>query len=653
MDETLHMFFLNQYLLGKHLNPKVNANLPRSTQTVPDLKNLPLRQDIQGLRALAVLSVIVFHANKTWLPGGFIGVDIFFVISGFLITSIILRAKESGSFSFKNFYLSRVRRITPTYFVMLGVISLCMAILLIPKDFAFYEKSLKAALYFGSNNYFSRFGDYFAPASYEVPLQHTWSLAVEMQFYLLLPVILVFVPHHYLKLLFSALICLLTLYAAYHLQVLGNKQKIYFSLWTRIPEFLVGAWLALSARGKKGHLRLSNVTSWLGIILVSASFLWIDDTVPFPGPIALIPCIGVALIITARQSTLNRILSAPVLVWIGDLSYSLYLWHWPVLAAVRYYSGNYELNLESFIVFILLTAGLTYTSYYWIELPFKHKRSTKKVIPCFTILATITIIPIVAASNLNYFISKPLPAELTRYAPGDAICHGKIVGTCFRGNPSSEREILVLGDSHAAQLNYFFDVVGQTNDFRARVITGSSCVTIPAFDVNRLPLWAQSPCSAQIQTATQFLSSAKEIVVAGMWQYHVRSEAFIEAFDSFLKKATTKGQKVVVMAQIPMFTSDVQRILRYQSLGFPAQATPNPEWSNANKKIAEVVARNPSARFINLSDGDFFSRAPFENGNLIYSDNHHLNELGAQRYGAFATSYFRAELSEINLSPLR
>ncbi|KXU38659.1 hypothetical protein AXE65_12705 [Ventosimonas gracilis] len=169
------------------------------------------RNDIQGLRAIAVLAVIFFHVNKKYLPGGFVGVDMFFVISGFLVGGIILRQKLARQFSFIEFYKARCRRIVPAYFAMVSVVSIFAAILFIPKDFSFFWKSLKSTLYFASNQYFSGFGDYFGPKSYEMPLLHTWSLAVEMQFYLLLPLFLVVIPLRWVRKISLALIFILGL----------------------------------------------------------------------------------------------------------------------------------------------------------------------------------------------------------------------------------------------------------------------------------------------------------------------------------------------------------------------------------------------------------------------------------------------------------
>lgn len=220
------------------------------------------RHDIQGLRALAVLAVIVFHVDSNWLPGGFIGVDVFLVLSGYLLTSIVLRKRVEGRFSFLSFYAARVRRIVPAYVLMLAVTAVVMAVLLIPRDFEGFKESLYAAISFNSNNYFAGQNDYFAPDSHELPLLHTWSLAIEMQFYLILPIVLVIVPRNLLIFVLSAVAILLLGYTVYQLAD-GQRQTVYFSLGARIPEFLIGSLLAFGSAGTLWSRRTSNIVALL------------------------------------------------------------------------------------------------------------------------------------------------------------------------------------------------------------------------------------------------------------------------------------------------------------------------------------------------------------------------------------------------------
>lgn len=207
------------------------------------------RPDIQGLRAIAVIAVMTFHLNPAWLPGGFVGVDIFLVISGFLISSILLHKKAKLDYqllpTLNYFYTSRIKRIAPAYFSLLVLVSLVVAVLFLPADFATYRDGLKKAAYFNSNNYFANFGDYFAPANHEQPLLHTWSLAIEIQFYLLAPFIFLLLPKRLLNWVLPISILGLTAYAEYQLRIAGNEQATYYSLMARLPAFFLGAWVAL------------------------------------------------------------------------------------------------------------------------------------------------------------------------------------------------------------------------------------------------------------------------------------------------------------------------------------------------------------------------------------------------------------------------
>jgi len=191
------------------------------------------RPDIQGLRAIAVIAVMAFHYNPVWLTGGFIGVDVFLVISGFLITSILLARKANVDYTLsatlKYFYISRFKRIAPAYFAMLVVAALVAAVFFLPEDFDTFKDGLEKAVWFNSNHYFSAFGDYFAPANHEQPLLHTWSLAVGIQFYLLAPFLILLLPIKALKWVFSALLIGFTLWAEYRLRILGIEQATYYS----------------------------------------------------------------------------------------------------------------------------------------------------------------------------------------------------------------------------------------------------------------------------------------------------------------------------------------------------------------------------------------------------------------------------------------
>ena len=223
----------------------------------------------------------------------------------------------------------------------------------------------------------------------------------------------------------------------------------------------------------------------------------------------------------------------------------------------------------------------------------------------------------------------------------------RFVGECLHGDLKGEREILLLGDSHAAQLNYFADIVGKALHARIRVITASSCINIPGFDVERLPEWARLPCLDQIAAAQGFLDKADALMVAGKWQFHVGSPIFMRAFDEFLTNAARKHLSVAVLAQVPMLSSNVQRVHRFQRFGISGQAVVALGWQNANRAIKTLTARHANARFLDFSAIPLFATPPFSDGVLIYSDSQHLNESGALAYGREAVSAINAWLDAV------
>lgn len=594
-----------------------------------------VRLDIQGMRALAVLSVMVFHMNPAWLPGGFVGVDIFFVISGFLISTILLKKKDEGTFRFADFYASRLTRIAPAYFVALIVTTIAASILLIPADLSYFQKSLKRALVFSSNHYFSKSGDYFSPSMHEQPLLHTWSLAVEMQFYLLLPGFILWVPRRHLVWAVPVLILGITVYVQQQLQAATHSSKVYYSLIARVPEFLVGSLAALiNQRWLPENFRTSLTAAAIGALLLICSLAFIGEGLAFPGFLALVPCIGAAALLVTSGSIIHRCLATPLLVWIGELSYSLYLFHWPLLALLRYHAGDHILTRQYLGIFVLGTFALAMMSYRFIEIPLRSRPYSHGNKWAAGAVTGTAIVALSLSNVLNQRLVPRLPLETTRYASDDEICHGKIVGDCLRGERTSKQPLLLLGDSHGAQLNLFFDTVGQAQNFSMQVITASSCVPIQGFDIARIPEEARNSCRSQINAGTQAAHSAKIIFLAGKWSYHTTSSDFIEALHGFLTQAHQQEKQVVVLAQVPMLNSDPLRAHRWKSMGFPIKhASISKDSSDANKRVASVVAQHPNARFLNFSDDGFFEAAPYVEDRLVYFDRHHLNEAGAYMYG--------------------
>jgi peptidoglycan/LPS O-acetylase OafA/YrhL len=587
-----------------------------------------IRKDVQGLRALAVLGVILFHLNAAWLPGGFVGVDVFFVISGFIITNLILNGQKK--FSWREFYWGRARRIIPAYLTTLIVTTFVAAVLFVPSDFGFYWQSLKSALRFISNSYFADFGDYFAPAASELPLLHMWSLAVEMQFYLLLPILLVAIPRKYLPVIFGASIFLGLGSIIYWARSHGAPASWHFSLWVRVPEFMLGVfWASCAVRIENS--KVAAILAWVGALSIGVAFFACNKENFFDGYV-LLPCVGAILLIAARGVGLPW-LSSQFMVWLGGLSFSLYLWHWPALAFIRYVSNSRDLTLSATLLFVVVTACLSVMTWHFIEQPCRRITWQPRLLSkrAWGFLA-LALMPLLLAKQVNAKIVQPLDVRSTQYAAPDTICHGKVVGSCVRGNLAAKPMTLVIGDSHAAQLNLSFDKLGQAQGKSFQVLTASSCVPIKGFDVERISADAQKDCLAQINYTQTQLPRVTNVVMAGKWSYQLESKAFEQALNNFLVETAAHHQQVTILAQLPMFNGNPVRADRLAKLGITSQLQQLQNIDESNAKLAQIAQAYKHVTFKNFSKIQLFANAPFHDGQLIYMDAHHLNEVGAVRY---------------------
>lgn len=602
-----------------------------------------IRLDIQGLRALAVLAVIVFHMRADWLPGGFLGVDVFFVVSGFVVTRVILR--RGDGFSWLGFYANRLRRIVPAYAAMLLVVALLAAVLLIPGDFKLFEASLRRALLFTSNQHFAKAGDYFAPAAHEWPLLHTWSLAVEMQFYLLLPLILRWTPRRWLPTALGVLCAGGFALAQWSLARSGEAQPLYYAMSARAPEFLMGAWLAtVLAPREAAPAPWQRPVGLLGLMLVLSAFVLLDGEA-FSPLASVWPCLGALLLIAAGDGGITgRCLSHRWLVLIGALSYSLYLWHWPLLALARYVWQGPELPWPLLGVVALCFSVLAVLSWRFIEQPWQRPRGSRRSTR-IAVVAAMMLASLVATRPLNAGVAPTPPTPVTRYAPPDSICHGRVTGHCQRGAAHGSSDLLLLGDSHAAQLNLFMDAFGQAHGVRASVLSASSCMPFPGFEDQELANWAAAPCRVMQKAVEERLDAQRTLIVAGKWSQQLANPAFAPAFDRFLQEADRRMQRVVVLGQLPMLRRDPMRVLRVEALGLHMSNATLPEVHGANARIEAMVSRFPRARFVDFSASGPFRSPPFLDGELIYMDKHHLNEAGATHYARAAGSRLAQLLS--------
>jgi hypothetical protein len=447
-------------------------------------------------------------------------------------------------------------------------------------------------------------------------------------------------PIRTLKWLFLALLIGLTAVAEYRLRVLGFQQATYYSLYARLPEFFAGGLLAMYSRSLRGEV--SPWFSGLGLVFVLASAVAQPQLGPFPGLAALLPVAGaVFVLLNPTPGPSARLLTNKPMVWLGRMSYSLYLWHWPVLAFLRYYTGSSELDIPFSLLFVTLTLLLATLSFYLVETPLRVRHTGFKQALSYALLTGAALATSPGMARINHSWSSPLPVEYMRYADPATICHGQIVRDCLRGDLNSDSEVLVLGDSHAAMLNLFFDQLGKDLGFKARIITASSCVTIPGFDHQRVAEWAQEPCLEQIEQAKKYLPATKIVIVAAKWSWQLTSKDFRDAFDAFLAETTRAGNQVIVFEQVSMLSKNPLRALRFKTLGMNPTVELDPAYLEANATLRHMVARHQTASTVNFSNFGFSSETLFIDGMPIYFDEHHLNEEGSRRYAAAARSAFR------------
>lgn len=340
------------------------------------------RPEIDGLRTVAVIPVILFHAGFSTFSGGFVGVDVFFVISGYLITTIILSEMEQGTFSIANFYERRARRIVPALFLIMLISMLFAWFWLLPSDMKDFSQSLVAVSLFSSNILFWLETDYYAADSELTPLLHTWSLAIEEQYYLLFPLFLMLMWRFRKRWIFGSflLIAGISLTTAQW----GAQHKptaTFYLLPTRGWELAIGAGIAFcflyrteAMRRLLSHKLLDEILAAIGLLMIGYAIFAYDKNTPFPSSYALVPTIGAMLIIvfSSSRTMVGKLLSTKPMVAVGLISYSAYLWHQPMFAFIRYMSFP-EPSVLIFLGLIIFTFLFSFLSWKFIEKPFRKK----------------------------------------------------------------------------------------------------------------------------------------------------------------------------------------------------------------------------------------------------------------------------------------
>jgi peptidoglycan/LPS O-acetylase OafA/YrhL len=361
------------------------------------------RADIDGLRAVAVLSIVLFHLGVDAFGGGYVGVDIFFVISGFLITSIIVRELADGSFTIARFYERRVRRILPALIVVLVATLLVGLVMLRPAQLGELAKSAIATSFFSSNFYFHSLSGYFDGPSEAKPLLHTWSLAVEEQYYILFPLLLILLKRRLNGRYRLPVVVLSVLSLGACVVTTGiSETTAFFLIPFRAWELLLGSLLALGTVPPVRTYASRNLLAVGGLVLVLTSVFLFTASTPFPGAAALLPTLGTAAVIhagSAGPNAIGRALSVRPMVFIGLISYSLYLWHWPVVVYAKQYLINEPTDAEKGMMF-LAALVLATLSWKYVEAPFRDRRRFAPRARLFAGAGAVSLLVVVAAAGL-------------------------------------------------------------------------------------------------------------------------------------------------------------------------------------------------------------------------------------------------------------
>jgi peptidoglycan/LPS O-acetylase OafA/YrhL len=642
---------------------------PSASAPAPDFTKY--RPDVDGLRALAVLPVLLFHA-KLGCPGGFVGVDVFFVISGYLITGLILKEIQAGTFSLVRFWERRIRRIMPALAVMVFAVLTAAWFLYLPEDFARLGKSAIAQAALVSNVHFYRQGlvgaGYFTPASDDMALLHTWSLAVEEQFYLFFPLLLVLLARFPRLSLTWALLVLAV--ASCALSIVGTRGfsvATFYLLPTRAWELLLGA-LLVTMRGQSAPGTLARETAgWFGLGLVVFALCFYDGATPFPGW-AIPPCLGAALIIFSSQAKLSfvgRMLAFKPVVFIGLISYSLYLWHWPVLVFARYVVRESQWQGAGFRGALLVVAfALAVLSWRYVETPFRKRLVLQRRAGVFAFAAASTAAMIALGLFIHGGQGVPsrFPAEALRYAnsredhptwkfPSLQEAHaGEFVGIGAT-DTNLAVSFLIWGDSHALVASVVLDDLGR--QFGRRGMNASQSTTAPVLEytsTGEYSLKEHSPAYNQAVFDYIARQKVRHVVLAARWALYPASDEFSAKLMETVRRLTAVGAQVYLLKTVPTQDFDVPRLAaltaKYHGdldqLGVTRErhrltnAKHYPTFDEVARLGASVL--DPADFFLNRHD----LYGAVRNGQALYSDDDHLTTEGTKMLAPLFEPIFRA-----------
>lgn len=643
-------------------NPQDVANSEKSTYTqlktwsvlgvcwMPPHSSLSYRPEIDGLRAVAVLAVVLNHTS--FCPGGYVGVDVFFVISGYLITSILLRSIAADEFSLWDFWERRVRRIVPAL-VMTIVLVLAMGWWqFLPRDFERLARATLAQVICASNVIHWRMSGYFAPDAETLPLLHTWSLAVEEQFYFLLPTTLWLTRNWSRKTVVSglALVCVLS----FTLCVWATAKMpsaAFYLLPTRAWELLMGTILSMtSLRSQPIRPILAQITSLMGLAAIIFPMCYYDEKTIFPGLPALLPCSGAIAFLwsnSLNSTWAGRVLSIRPVVFIGLISYSLYLLHWPLIVSAMYWHRE-EMTwpLRAGIVAISIVAATL--SWRWIETPIRKKQVFSQAKSAFAASFLGLIMCFMAGLCIELMNGAPqrFSEQMLRYTeqtksrfsarryPRD-VADGQLDTI---GVEKGTIDCLVWGDSHAHAFLPYIDMVCREYGLHGEsAIHTSTAPLLNYVSTGPLSLKTESPLFNEAVVSRVIQKRVRAVVIAARWFQYADNPKFEECLIATTQRLTDAGIQVVLVKDVPYQSGNIPRLLSravyfgqdVSSIGVPlARHTErnqlvNQSFARLNHPLIRVI--DPAPFFVDdrgLCRGEM-------NGESLYFDAQHLSVAGS------------------------
>ncbi len=656
-------------------------------QTMTRTTGWNYRPDIDGLRALAVVAVVLFHYRVPGFWGGYVGVDVFFVISGYLITGLILKETTEGRFSLRSFYERRIRRIFPALFATLAVATVLAALLFFPVSFARFGKSLLATAFFASNLEFWREAGYFDVAADQKPLLHLWSVAVEEQFYLVFPALLLLIGARSrwrltaaIGAIFAAsLAC--SLWSVRHAPTAG-----YYLLPSRMWELMLGALLAIGAVTVPDIRRLPALASAAGLALIGYAVFAFRHETAFPGAAALVPCVGTALVIVAGEaSPPNRMLSLRPIVFVGLISYSLYLWHWPIYVFARAALFRAPTPIEATCL-IALSFTLAVLSWNYVERPFRSG-SFRWPRPVLFRGAGVAMAGTAACAMLLVF-GQGLPQRFSpeiRTILAEASDHEANMGECFGltaddvrkgrlcplGASVQQASFLLWGDSHADALIPAVQSVANRAGRTGLFAGTDSCP--PLLGVKRADT---AKCAAFNDAVAKIAisKSIREVILEARWAKNAEGTSFgqeppgrVRLYDDVSQGQTERetrdvfyrgldrtvaalkhaGKKVILVASVPEVGFPVPAYLARAKMADPdAKLTTSAAVYRERQKFVlwafAQMRKRYGAQIVYpdrvLCKGKTCRLAL--NGRPLYRDGHHLSVFGAKQLAPLLASVF-------------